>query len=183
MAKKNYCTITPEGKIFACHRYYAQNRGYLGVVGAIDREAKKVFEDLTKDKFVGLSRCEDCSMKNCHICMAENEEKNLMPNLCFPRSCKMALASDEVLHNFFNNESEEESGPIMSTDPAQRNGDLVQVLEALKDISVPLANLSQDSNATIKEVNAKLDDILKYQQIFGNCLVTILRILGEKNGK
>lgn len=82
-AGKDMISISPEGDIYPCQRFYNSRSPYiLGSVltGGIDKNNKwfKLFNNYTLDNFVGCSKCKNFEHYNCPFgsCMATNYEEN-----------------------------------------------------------------------------------------------------------
>ncbi|MEW6556049.1 MAG: radical SAM protein [Elusimicrobiota bacterium] len=96
-AGRGMLSVTPDGSIYPCHRFYCSNTRYrLGDVwnGIQDYDRYEFFRRLEKRHFI---KCSDCEISYCCACMATSEEMTgsiLLPAIS---GCQVFEVIDKVM--------------------------------------------------------------------------------------
>lgn len=102
-AGKNFCTVTPSGDLYACHRFYFQNNRDFKVGtlsgGFIQDDAKlDLLEKYNKDNIIGCKEC--MSYEMCDRCIAANYGENFDVFLPGESSCNTHTAIFSAFKDF-----------------------------------------------------------------------------------
>lgn len=184
-AGRTLCAITPDGKIFPCHRFYEacpdDVLGYLDKDGHfwVDKTKKEYFESLTSDSYIGEKKCSECNIQGCYRCIGANAEHNILPNLCFAKYCKMArveanyqaktldFLKEKGMLNFNNTPNKKEcscGGDCDHPDYSQNFADVYEVLNQLVNTHKEMANnldmILQDMHDRINELGTAQKDLI-----------------------
>lgn len=158
----DYCSISPEGDVYPCHRFYfADKKTRLGSIydETFNEEQLMFYESITTDKLIGNKNCDKCANKNCYKCIAAFYETNKIPYLGFPKYCDMVDVETEIKQKFDKRMGFEKFNDSCNGSDSISNK---HVEALLNNIAVPMA---EAIDKTLQSNEIIVDEINKINQL------------------
>ncbi|MDR3563494.1 MAG: 4Fe-4S cluster-binding domain-containing protein [Negativicutes bacterium] len=166
-AGKNFATITPDGDLYACHRFYFnKNRDFkVGTLddGFITTAKTDLLEEYTKDNIIGCIECNAYEM--CDRCIAANFSESFDALMPTDSNCKVYLSQFYAVFNYMKVKrpwtTTYQPKPILRIAAIPKEADLN---EFIVDNILPMIYELQSKTDWLEDQNQKLSAKVEYYE-------------------
>lgn len=166
-----YCSITPDGDIYPCHRFYFEEprEFHLGTLGdEWDKinENRRFFLDYTSSNMMGTNQCRACKNYSCYRCIAANRSKTKNYLLVNPSYCSMSLVGDKVRNELAR--KLQEAGLLENTPRPNQSSDLseyvYELTQAMRQTFSSLESFLNSMSTRLDQIHTSISTIVEQQQ-------------------